>query len=35
MAPGSPARYTSPFLDVDAHGYPGALARPTRRAARA
>ncbi|MFD4477234.1 Pr6Pr family membrane protein [Streptomyces sp. NPDC058471] len=26
MAPGSTARYTYPFLDVDAHGYPGVLA---------
>ncbi|MEV6757308.1 Pr6Pr family membrane protein [Streptomyces sp. NPDC051214] len=25
MAPGSPARYPYPFLDVDAHGYAGVL----------
>ncbi|MGW6021047.1 Pr6Pr family membrane protein [Streptomyces sp. NPDC055099] len=25
MAPGSPARYPYPFLDVDAHGYTGVL----------
>ncbi|MFD8568693.1 Pr6Pr family membrane protein [Streptomyces sp. NPDC057694] len=25
MTPGTPARYPYPFLDVDAHGYPGVL----------
>ncbi|MFJ4713162.1 Pr6Pr family membrane protein [Streptomyces sp. NPDC088785] len=25
MSPGTPARYPYPFLDVDAHGYPGVL----------